>query len=103
MVAEVSGGEQQRTALARALFQKPEILLADEPISQLDQKLTHQVLTRLKNYVTEQNATVICVLHDPALVQIYADSTLCLDPSRPNAWKVCSRTSAGCCQHTPEP
>ncbi len=87
-VAEVSGGEQQRAALARTLFQEPEILLADEPVSQLDRKLTHQVLTRLKNYVKEKNATVLCVLHEPALVQKYADQVLSLDPNTPEAWKV---------------
>ena len=46
--AEVSGGEQQRAALARALFQEPEMLLADEPVSNLDSDLTCRVLEILR-------------------------------------------------------
>lgn len=87
-VAEVSGGEQQRTALARTLFQEPELLLADEPISQLDSVLTHQVLAHLKRYAVKNNATVLCVLHDQALVERYADQVLALNPESENNWKL---------------
>jgi ABC-type phosphate/phosphonate transport system ATPase subunit len=45
---EVSGGEQQRAALARALFQEPEMFLADEPVSNLDSELTGRVLEILR-------------------------------------------------------
>lgn len=86
--AEVSGGEQQRTAVARALFQEPEILLADEPVSQLDPGLSHIVLRAFKDYVQRTQATALVVLHDGALVAAYADFVLSLDPADPARWKV---------------
>jgi phosphonate transport system ATP-binding protein len=86
--AEVSGGEQQRTAVARALFQQPEILLADEPVSQLDPGLAHVVLRAIKDYVNESQCTALVVLHDGALVATYADYLLSLDPGDAAKWKV---------------
>lgn len=86
--AEVSGGEQQRTAVARALLQQPEILLADEPVSQLDPGLAHVVLRSIKDYVEETQCTALVVLHDGALVAAYADYVLSLDPADAAKWKV---------------
>lgn len=86
--AEVSGGEQQRAAVARALFQQPEILLADEPVSQLDPGLAHVVLRAIKDYTIETQCTALVVLHDGALVAAYADHVLSLDPSDAAKWKV---------------
>lgn len=86
--AEVSGGEQQRTAVARALIQQPEILLADEPVSQLDPGLAHVVLRAIKDYVQQTQCTALVVLHDGALVASYADYILSLDPADAEKWKV---------------
>ncbi len=86
--AEVSGGEQQRTALLRALFQQPEIILADEPVSQLDTYLAGRVLGLLRSQAHEHRRTVICVLHDPALVERFADCVLSLNPLDPDDWKI---------------
>lgn len=87
-VAETSGGEQQRTAVARALFQQPEIFLADEPVSNLDSYLTGRVLGILRQQAHEGGRTVFCVLHNPDLVSRFADYVLSLDPLHPEAWKV---------------
>ena len=87
-VGETSGGEQQRTALARALFQEPEILLADEPVSNLDTYLTGRVLGLLRQEASLQRRTVFCVLHNPELVERFADLALSLDPHDPLGWRV---------------
>ncbi len=65
----LSGGELQRVAIARAIFQNPHLLLADEPVSNLDPKNTEMVLDFLKP-LTEQMA-IIGVFHVPKLVSQY--------------------------------
>lgn len=87
-VAEISGGEQQRTAIARALFQQPEIFLADEPVSNLDVYLTGRVLGILRQEATVNRRTVLCVLHNPELVDRFADVVLSLDPMNPDGWRL---------------
>lgn len=85
---DVSGGEQQRTALLRALFQEPEIVLADEPVSQLDAYLSGRVLGVLRQQAQERHCTVICVLHDASLVERFADYALSLNPLDPEGWRI---------------
>src|SRR5690606_783185 len=87
-VAEISGGEQQRTAIARALFQQPELFLADEPVSNLDVYLTGRVLGMLRQEASVNRRTVLCVLHNPALVERFADMVLSLDPGNPTGWRL---------------
>lgn len=86
--AEISGGEQQRTAIARALFQQPEVFLADEPVSNLDVYLTGRVLGILGQEASLRRRTVLCVLHNPDLVERFADWSLSLDPGNPEGWRL---------------
>ncbi len=68
--AQLSGGEQQRVSIARAIAKNPKLLLCDEPTGALDYKTGKQVLKILQNMSREQNATVIIVTHNSALAPI---------------------------------
>jgi putative ABC transport system ATP-binding protein len=62
---ELSGGEQQRVAVARALAKNPPIILADEPTGNLDSHSSKDIMTILSNLHREQNITLIMITHDP--------------------------------------
>lgn len=66
---ELSGGEQQRLAVARALINEPEILMADEPTGNLDTATGDQVLDDLFRLSLEKNRTLVIVTHDPRLAE----------------------------------
>ena len=65
--AQLSGGEQQRVSIARALAKNPKILLCDEPTGALDYKTGKQVLALLQNTCRETGRTVIVITHNSAL------------------------------------
>lgn len=67
--AELSGGEKQRVAIARAMAKEPQIIFADEPTSALDSENGQQVIRMLRDAAEQQGAAVICVTHDPRLIQ----------------------------------
>jgi putative ABC transport system ATP-binding protein len=67
---EMSGGEQQRTAIARAIAHKPKLLLADEPTAELDSKTGLQVIKLFRDLVQQEGITVILTTHDPAIMEI---------------------------------
>lgn len=71
---ELSGGEQQRVGIARALVNEPSLILADEPTGELNQETAERVMELFRRIVREQNRTVCVVTHDP-LVAEYADVT----------------------------
>lgn len=85
-VHQLSGGEQQRVAVARAIFQQPELYLADEPVASLDAYFAGRVLGLLRLEAHSRRRTVFCVLHDSALVERFADYALSLDPAKPEGW-----------------
>lgn len=72
---DLSGGEQQRVAVARALVNSPKLIVADEPTGSLDTASKRQVLSLLKQVNRQHNTTVIVASHDP-LVQTYASRVI---------------------------
>ena len=68
--SELSGGEQQRVAIARSLINDPEIIFADEPTGNLDSSTGGGLMETLMKLVTETNKTLIVVTHDPKLAEL---------------------------------
>lgn len=68
--AQLSGGEQQRVSIARAIAKKPKMLLCDEPTGALDYKTGKQVLNLLQEMSNQQQTTVIIVTHNAAIAPI---------------------------------
>lgn len=64
-IAEISGGQAQRVAVARAMIHQPQLLLADEPTGNLDTKSSKEVMKLLKKLNQAEKATILMVTHDP--------------------------------------
>jgi putative ABC transport system ATP-binding protein len=75
---ELSGGEQQRVAIARSLINNPKILFADEPTANLDSASAKTVLELFAKLKTEMGQTIILVTHEPEDVKKYVDCTIWL-------------------------
>ncbi len=86
--SQTSGGEKQRTAIARTLFQNPQFILADEPVSNLDTYYAGRVMGLLKNLTSREGKIVFCALHDPQLISRFADYALSLNPAHPEGWNL---------------
>jgi len=72
-IGELSGGELQKVMLARALVQRPKVLLLDEPTSSLDPRGQYEMLSLVRRTAREQGFTVLLVLHDLNLALRYCD------------------------------
>lgn len=69
MPHELSGGEQQRVVFARALLNRPALIVADEPTGNLDPETSDDVLSLLRNLAREHNTAVLCATHDYRIIQ----------------------------------
>ena len=83
--SELSGGEQQRVAVARALVTRPDVLFGDEPTGNLDSRTGAQVLGLLRRAVDEFDQTIVMVTHDPVAAG-HADSVVFLADGRIVDW-----------------
>jgi len=72
--AQLSIGQQQRVALARALANRPRLVLADEPTGNLDPRFALEALGLLRELCREQGAALICVSHDPRVLDDFGDA-----------------------------
>jgi iron complex transport system ATP-binding protein len=78
VVTELSGGEYQRVVIARALAQEPRILALDEPTTHLDPHHQLEILRLLKQLISREDLTVICVMHDLNSAMCFSDTVILL-------------------------
>ena len=76
---EISGGEQQRTAIARSMAPGPELLMLDEPFSALDRELKEELYAELNQIFKERQQTIILVTHDLAEAKVLSDKQINLE------------------------
>lgn len=81
MPGQMSGGQQQRIAIARALVNRPALLLADEPTGNLDRQNSLEVMLLLKEIQSKYNQTILIVTHNEELAQL-CDKIITLEDGR---------------------
>lgn len=75
----VSGGQMQKTMIARAMIQEPDILILDEPTSNVDNSSRNEIFEILKDVNREKNITILLISHDIGAVSSYVKSVACLN------------------------
>ncbi len=81
-VDRLSGGQRQRVAIARCIAQEPRLMLADEPVSNLDPVTAETILSLLRDCATQRGATLLITSHQPRLIAPYVDRFIALDRGR---------------------
>ncbi|NQE05268.1 Cobalamin import ATP-binding protein BtuD, partial [ANME-1 cluster archaeon GoMg1] len=81
-INELSGGQQQKVFIARALTQEPDVLLLDEPTSNLDIRHQLEVMDIIKNIVRERGISAIMAIHDLNLASRYADRIIMMNSGK---------------------
>ncbi|MEK3746412.1 ATP-binding cassette domain-containing protein [Brevibacillus sp. FSL K6-0770] len=79
---QLSGGEQQRVAIVRALLNRPRILLADEPTGNLDSETAFEVMQLLKELHVEENMAMLIVTHSERLIEQFPAKTWMMEQGR---------------------
>ncbi|GFN30430.1 ABC transporter ATP-binding protein [Paenibacillus xylaniclasticus] len=67
---ELSGGEQQRVAIAKAIAHRPKLLLADEPTAELDSQMAAQIMAVFQNIIAAEQVTICMTTHDPTILEV---------------------------------
>ncbi|HEX7057530.1 MAG TPA: ABC transporter ATP-binding protein [Bacilli bacterium] len=67
---ELSGGEQQRVAIAKAIAHRPSLILADEPTAELDSQMGAQIMSMFREIIAAENITICMTTHDPTILEV---------------------------------
>jgi len=78
----LSGGEQQRVSIARALLNKPELILADEPTGNLDPETSEEIMRLLLAVAKEEGSAVVMATHDMSMVEKFPGRVVRVENSR---------------------
>ena len=79
--SELSGGEQQRVSLARALVNNPALIIADEPTGNIDPEMSYEII-ELLNEINKRGTTVLVVTHEHELVKSFGNRVITIDDGR---------------------